>query len=60
MSRLLFQWKHAKTAKQIRAGIMPKLVRVPKDLKALDVRLKQPPRSTYVATEYEASADNVC
>ncbi|KAI0709428.1 trafficking protein particle complex subunit 10 [Earliella scabrosa] len=44
MSRLLFQWKHSKTAKQIRAGSMPTLVRIPKDLKAVDVKLKQPPR----------------
>ncbi|KAI0831480.1 trafficking protein particle complex subunit 10 [Trametes gibbosa] len=44
IARLHFQWKHAKTAKQLRAGNMPALVRIPKDLKALDVKLKQPPR----------------
>ncbi|KAI0724064.1 trafficking protein particle complex subunit 10 [Cerioporus squamosus] len=44
-SRLLFQWKHSKTPKQIRAGNMPTLVHIPKDPKALDVKLKQPPRS---------------
>ena len=47
MSRLLFQWKHSKTPKQIRAGNMPQLVHIPRDPKALDVKLKQPPRSTY-------------
>ncbi|KAI0327179.1 hypothetical protein GY45DRAFT_1328000 [Cubamyces sp. BRFM 1775] len=44
IARLHFEWKHAKTLKQIRAGNMPTLVHIPKDLKALDVRLKQPPR----------------
>ncbi|KAI0362291.1 hypothetical protein OH77DRAFT_1416520 [Trametes cingulata] len=44
VGRLHFQWKHTKTPKQIKAGSMPTLVHVPKDLKALDVRLKQPPR----------------
>ncbi|KAI0748290.1 trafficking protein particle complex subunit 10 [Daedaleopsis nitida] len=44
MTRLLFQWKHAKTAKQIKAGSLPKLVRIPRDLRAVDVKLKQPPR----------------
>ncbi|KAH9945954.1 trafficking protein particle complex subunit 10 [Epithele typhae] len=44
MSRLLFQWKHTKTAKQIRAGNLPTLVHIPKDHCALDVKLKQPPR----------------
>ncbi|EIW60047.1 uncharacterized protein TRAVEDRAFT_164477 [Trametes versicolor FP-101664 SS1] len=44
IARLHFQWKHTKTPKQIRAGNMPALVHIPKDLKALDVRLKQPPR----------------
>lgn len=45
IARLHFQWKHTKTPKQIRAGNMPALVHIPKDLKALDVRLKQPPLS---------------
>ncbi|KAI1794522.1 trafficking protein particle complex subunit 10 [Ganoderma leucocontextum] len=44
MPHLLFQWKHSKTPKQIKAGHMPKLVYIPKDAKALDVKLKQPPR----------------
>ncbi|KAI8998488.1 trafficking protein particle complex subunit 10 [Trametes punicea] len=44
VARLHFQWKHAKTPKQIRVGHVPTLVHVPRDLKALDVRLKQPPR----------------
>ncbi|KAI0665103.1 trafficking protein particle complex subunit 10 [Cubamyces menziesii] len=44
IARLHFEWKHMKTLKQIRAGNMPILVHIPKDLKALDVRLKQPPR----------------
>ncbi|KAI0636805.1 trafficking protein particle complex subunit 10 [Trametes polyzona] len=44
IARLHFQWKHTKTPKQIRAGNMPTLVHIPKDLKALDVKLKQPPR----------------
>ncbi|KAI0647217.1 trafficking protein particle complex subunit 10 [Trametes meyenii] len=43
IARLRFQWKHTKTPKQIRTGNMPALVYIPKDLKALDVRLKQPP-----------------
>ncbi|TFK86916.1 hypothetical protein K466DRAFT_586827 [Polyporus arcularius HHB13444] len=43
-SRLLFQWKHTKTPKQVRAGNMPTLVHIPRDPKALDVKLKQPPR----------------
>ncbi|PIL24147.1 hypothetical protein GSI_13900 [Ganoderma sinense ZZ0214-1] len=43
VSRLLFQWKHTKTPKQIKAGNMPKLVYIPKDARALDVKLKQPP-----------------
>lgn len=43
--RLLFQWKHSKTPKQIKAGNMPKLVYIPKDSRALDVKLKQPPLS---------------
>ena len=45
IARLHFECKHMKTLKQIRAGNMPILVHIPKDLKALDVRLKQPPRS---------------
>ncbi|KAI9065113.1 hypothetical protein FKP32DRAFT_1674998 [Trametes sanguinea] len=44
LARLHFQWKHAKTQKQIRAGSVATLVRIPRDTKALDVRLKQPPR----------------
>ncbi|TBU35808.1 trafficking protein particle complex subunit 10 [Dichomitus squalens] len=43
MPRLLFQWRHSKTPKQIKAGNMPTLVYIPKDARALDVRLKQPP-----------------
>ncbi|CDO72874.1 hypothetical protein BN946_scf185002.g59 [Trametes cinnabarina] len=44
LARLHFQWKHMKTVKQIRAGLMPTLVHIPRDVHALDVRLKQPPR----------------
>ncbi|KAI0780765.1 trafficking protein particle complex subunit 10 [Trametes elegans] len=53
IARLHFQWKHTKTPKQIRAGNMPELVHIPKDLKALDVRLKQPPKSDLPPTSVE-------
>ena len=50
MPRLLFQWKHSKTPKQIKAGNMPTLVYIPKDVRALDVKLKQPPLSACFGT----------
>ncbi|OBZ75937.1 Trafficking protein particle complex subunit 10 [Grifola frondosa] len=44
ISRLKLQWTHAKIAKHHRTKEVPTLVRIPKDLHALDVRLRQPQR----------------
>ena len=55
--RLFFQWKHSKTPKQIKAGNMPKLVYIPKDARALDVRLKQPPLSMLNVCLYSVGSD---